>query len=203
MSWVVSHKYKFIFVHIPKTGGTSISGPKSIWKRAALFRYLGKEDVRPGGHRSIRRLGISHPVERRDYFKFAFMREPFERVASLYYSIARHDENKDLRFDEFVKTLPLLNKFMAFARSQTWWIKNEDGSIGVDWLGDFANISEDFEGLCPKIGLPPIRLPKLNSSGRIEYQELYNDESRKVVRELFVEDFELYLNVKNRRENTL
>ena len=40
---IISHKYKFIFVHVPKTAGTSIA--------QSLYPYLDlQQDVVLGGH---------------------------------------------------------------------------------------------------------------------------------------------------------
>lgn len=44
---IISHKYKFIFLHVPKTGGSSIS--------TFLSQYLGREDIFNGWHHSLRK----------------------------------------------------------------------------------------------------------------------------------------------------
>ena len=44
---IISHKYKFIFLHVPKTGGSSIS--------TFFSQYLGREDIFNGWHHSLRK----------------------------------------------------------------------------------------------------------------------------------------------------
>jgi hypothetical protein len=90
---IVSHKHRFIFVAVPKTGTHSV--------RQALREQLGDEDVEQvglfvdkrfpweglaairHGHVSLRQV---RPCLGEDafsgYFKFAFVRNPFDRFVS-------------------------------------------------------------------------------------------------------------------------
>jgi hypothetical protein len=190
MSWVVSHKWKFIFVHVPKTGGTSVSGPKTIWQNAALFRFLGKNDVRPGGHRTAAKLRELYSCFD-EYFKFAFIREPLERTVSMYWAVHRTPIRGNVSFDEYVSVLPVASKIAHFGFPQSWWIK-ENGDVGVDYVGDFAKLDRCFVEVCDKIGLPRIRVPRLNSSGRTDHLDVYSERTERIVREVYAEDFELY-----------
>jgi hypothetical protein len=81
MPAIVSHKYKFIFPHIPRTGGTSLTD--------FIMPHLGKNDVTDKTlekHQAMRTLqrGFRRKGVFDNYVKFAVVRHPFDRIASLH-----------------------------------------------------------------------------------------------------------------------
>jgi len=77
---MISHRHKFIFVHTQRTGGTSIE---------AAFRakpgVWHPEDPRDEhAHLSVREYRELFPTEFASYFKFSFVRNPWDRIVSLY-----------------------------------------------------------------------------------------------------------------------
>ena len=84
----VNHLQRFVFVHIPKTGGQSIE--KSFqWKglRHRPFEYYENK-----------------VVNLKEYFKFTFVRNPFDRLVSSYVYIILN-LNDETTFDYFVKEM--------------------------------------------------------------------------------------------------
>jgi hypothetical protein len=80
MSAIVSHKYKFIYPHIPRTGGTSLTD--------LILPHLGRDDVMQNleKHQALRTLqrGFRRKGVFDNYTKFAVVRHPFDRIASLH-----------------------------------------------------------------------------------------------------------------------
>ena len=68
---IVSHELKLLFVHIPKTGGGTIA--KIIRDQDPSFDVIGSSH-----------MGLSPEVAEKykDYFKFCFVRNPWEQVIS-------------------------------------------------------------------------------------------------------------------------
>ena len=65
---MISHKHKFIFTHIPKTGGTSIT--------RALNPNAGIKN------KPLKEMPLK---DKEDYFKFTFVRNPWDRAVSMFF----------------------------------------------------------------------------------------------------------------------
>lgn len=83
---IVNHDHKFIFVHIHKTAGSSVKN--SLLKSVPNTYYLGYD------HSFIKEIGFERYS---DYFKFGFVRNPWERLVSWYFSILGLRSNNTLR----------------------------------------------------------------------------------------------------------
>ncbi len=126
---IVSHRHKFIFVHLHKCAGTSIT--------RALIPYLGRNDLVFGCTPKFEKLSnksrsqgglYKHSTAREireyvgeprwnDYFKFSFVRNPWDLTLSKYYwwhktpanwnddAVIRKKEVMEMSFAEFVRTL--------------------------------------------------------------------------------------------------
>ena len=64
---MVNHKHKYIFIHIPKTGGTSIESALNIKQKHKDHEYYKKE-----------------LKQYTDFFVFTIVRNPFDRSVSDY-----------------------------------------------------------------------------------------------------------------------
>lgn len=91
---IISHEHKFIFIHIGKTGGTSIE--KVLCERLDIDFEDTKKNPR-NGHwwkhawaREVRDLFGSEIWE--EYFTFAFVRNPYDMLLSLYSMYTQYPE---------------------------------------------------------------------------------------------------------------
>ena len=85
MSLLINRKYKWVFVHIPKTGGSSISH--------ILNKIEGTESIKT--HGSI--LEVKDNIS--DYYKFTIVRNPYTRFMSEYFhQIRKKETNKNFEF---------------------------------------------------------------------------------------------------------
>lgn len=74
---LVSDTEKFIFFHVPKSGGTSVHG---FFKE----KYGWQDDPPPVLHHMKAKDYMKFHPEKTSYFKFAFVRNPFDRLLSAY-----------------------------------------------------------------------------------------------------------------------
>lgn len=185
--------YKCVFVHIPKTAGISIN--------MSLFGNLG------GGHSSTNEYKILLGIDNfNDYFKFAFVRNPYSRLLSAYYFLKRGGFNhKDKNwaeehlkeynnFEDFV--LNWVNKdsihsYVHF-KPQYKYICNRQMEIEVDFIGRFENIKEDYQKICNRLEINR-PLKKLNSTEYGDHwKDFYNSETSKIVESVYWQDFQMF-----------
>jgi hypothetical protein len=198
---MISHKHKFIFVHIPKTGGTSIE--------RIFIPTAGKKDV-PRKHDTLKMYENDFLFFEK-YFKFSFVRNPWDLTISMYnylwYSSEdwprtwrkRNAETSELSFSDWVKHIifrsPSIRSIDVGNRggsdgNQIDWISCEKNLI--NFIGRFENLQEDFNIVCDKIGIPQQELPHKNKTKHKHYTEYYDNETRQIVAEKYAKDIEYF-----------
>ena len=182
---------KSIFVHIPKCAGVSVN--------KALFGGLA------GGHTTLEEyLNIFDPQSISSYFKFTFVRNPWDRLVSAYHFLEKggfgesdkHWFEKELRcysgFEDFV--LNWLNKENIWKwhhfRPQYHYILDKRRKVKLDFIGFVENIDEDFSYVRKRIP-GSAQLPKSNKSKHSDYLDYYTDELAEIVANVYREDIDL------------
>ncbi|MEO2059128.1 MAG: sulfotransferase family 2 domain-containing protein [Mesonia sp.] len=185
--------YRCVFVHIPKNAGLSVC--------YTLFGNTG------GSHRKITSYQkLFHPKTFASYFKFTFVRNPWDRLVSTYFFLKNGGLTEKDRvwaaahlsdyedFESFVKgwlTPAHIHDSLHF-QPQYIFLEDETGKIAVDFIGRFERINEDFEYVADRLGIER-RLKKTNTSKRKKnYQEYYNEETRAIVSSVYQRDIELF-----------
>jgi hypothetical protein len=186
-------RHQCIFVHIPKCAGISVV--KSLF---------GDFDC---GHTSLLRYQIMFaPEEFRRYFKFTFVRNPFDRLVSAYFFMQKGGINeKDRRwaqrklarfdsFEAFVKNwvTPFNVERALHFRPQTRFICLDNRPPAMDFVGYLENIEADFAFVARKLGLNARLLEtNRNAARERDYRQYYNDETRKIVARVYANDFKM------------
>lgn len=188
--------YKAIFLHIPKTAGSSI-------KKAFFGRYVADHS-----HASYAKK--KYPREWEKYFKFSFVRNPWDRISSIYhfYKYYNHKVNEKFKktithvdFERFCQLLCCDKLEEPFTWLQTFhhtdklglqynWISIND-EIVVDYVGRFETLTDDFNFLSQKFGVKS-PLAHLKRSTNINYREEYTLISRDLIAEKFKKDIEKF-----------
>ncbi len=110
------------------------------------------------------------------YYKFAFERNPWDRQVSWYFYKTRSDR-RETSFEDFFN-------FPHKAFVENYDLYSIDDEIAVDFVGQYENLTEDFETAMAAIGQGGIfKLPVTNVSKtrRPDYQSYYNDASKALV----------------------
>src|SRR5690242_14850320 len=137
------NRLRCIFVHVPKTAGTSIA-------RALLGSHTG--------HVPYFEYERANPRKFRSYFKFAFVRNPWDRLVSAYFFLQNGGLNEVDRawaaqhlaayptFDMFVRQGLGIDSIMRFPhfRPQSYYVADRRGKVMVDFLGRYENLVSDF-----------------------------------------------------------
>jgi hypothetical protein len=214
---VISHKHKFIFVHIPKCGGTSVE--LALLKNEGVNignyskRHLGElsEEYRQKYRLGYDYEGISvqhrHIDQYKDekekkYFTFSFVRNPWDKLVSEYFYIRKflpyskcNETEFNLKyktFEEFVRKAGMVCAWPRHEDPQINFILNYDRNKLVEFVGKCEDMKRDFDYVCDKIGIPPINLPHRNKTKHKHYTEYYDDETRQIVAEKYDKDIEYF-----------
>jgi len=196
---MISHQLRCIFVHIQKTGGSSV--------RQAL--HMAQHDA--DKHRFAQELRAAYGEACwRSYFKFAFVRNPWDRLVSWWRMIERNAAtgrpmngfqrfvlSRAGSFEEFLTHCDTEYRDHDGAkwifRNQVDYISDPSGII-VDFVGRFERLQADFAEVCSRLGLPTLTMPHLNRSGHAHthYSEYYSEATTALVAARFVRDIDTF-----------
>lgn len=202
---IVSHQHRFVFVAIPKTGTHSV--------RQALREHLGPDDIEQvglfvnkrfpfaelasirHGHLSLTQIRpFLGEREFSEYFKFAFVRNPFDRFVSYCAFMTRANDafNRDPRAvmrQILFQVRPL--EHILF-QPQHSLLVDVDGSLLTDYVGRVERMQASYDEVCARVGIPGAVLGQVNSSRRGSYRDYYDQPLIDGVADLYRRDLELF-----------
>ena len=214
---MICHEYQCVFVHVPKNAGQSVEhaflsllGLPWSAREALLLRK--KKRGEPGPPRLAHLHAADYvpcrylPQDRFDaYFKFSFVRNPWDRMISLYKYLGRPEAQdfKEFLLGEFRKTL--WRDMYWFVGPQYEFLVDAEGRQLVDFVGRFETLQDDFNTVCHRIGLSETPLPHVNKStvpqtpsgtgsvsagtgSKPSYTAFYDSETQEFVADLYRED---------------
>ena len=133
------------------------------------------------------------------YFKFAFVRNPYDRLASCYFGKVRGSNRNrlhlrswrpDLSFAGFVDAVcstPDTRSNRHYRSQHTLF-----DLASVDFLGRLEHFDRDMRVVMGRLtGSGEVRVPNLNTSTRSHYSRYYDDDSRTKVADRYAEDLRL------------
>lgn len=208
---LLSHRYNFLFVHIAKTGGTSVRTAlrRRIWADPyRVPQWVGRRISGWTGHR----IGTKFPRHAKgiaakemlpgDFFerlfKFAFVRNPWDLQVSSYHHVRRERPHLMAGIDDFESFLKM--KFSserpyhyildASVAPQWHSVIDLDGKCLLDFIGRFETLVDDYRHICHTIGMTPIpELPHKRRAGtRKDYRSYYTDNTAEFIGRLFKKD---------------
>jgi chondroitin 4-sulfotransferase 11 len=226
MDYVVSDEHEFIYFVVPKAACTSIkhallplfdldtTGYLRTQTDGTTHLQIHKLFYESGYLMSRRELIAELNGKYRDYFKFAFVRNPWDRLVSCYCekltgahafglgSPARTDIAlyKGMPFAEFVEAVYEIpdDEADVHFRSQHKIICGPEGDkpIMADFIGRFENLAADFSVVAERIGgNQNLQLPyKHGSKARNShlYSDYYDDRLKNLVYKRYQVDAELF-----------
>lgn len=202
---IISQRYRFVFVAIPKTGTHSV--------RQALREHLGPEDIEQVrlfvekafpipelarlGHGHITLAQLRPHMSAEDFasfYKFAFVRNPFDRFISFCAFMTRMNDS----FDRDPKGVMRHLLFTAPPTShvlfqpQHLFVTGADGELLTDRIGRVEQMQESYDDICRHIGIASASLGKTNASKRGDYRQYYDQQLIDGVARLYARDLELF-----------
>lgn len=216
---IVNHKYKFLFVHIHKTAGSSI--------RNSLLRYVPESYFLGYDHSFID--VIPDPSIYKDYFKFCIVRNPYERLVSWYYSILNlranntlktYITNNSINFSTFLDCTDIVYETQHYSRYNKVIINNpllenapnlpypkslsfnqldyisRDQQLAVDYIGRFENLNLSWKHICDTLNIDvPLSNDKVGNWRKeacSTYRDFYRSEDIIKAQKLYHKDINYF-----------
>ncbi len=184
-------EHRCIFVHITKTAGTSVA--------KSLFGYLPYHYTATDYRVIYSRKTFEH------YYKFAFVRNPWDRLYSAYrYLQAGGWNDDDKRWaDEHLSGYDDFNVFVhdwlntaniekhIHFRPQYRFVCDRHRNILIDYLAYFETINDDFDYLARQLGIEA-RIGHHNANPANHYSQVYDPAARERVAEVYADDIALF-----------
>ena len=196
---MISFQKRFLFVHIHKTAGNSI--------QSILRRYSEDEIVTARAHQDgVERFGLrnpNYPIKKhstlaeyrvalgeeqfRALYKFTCVRNPWDRLISLYFSPSRGRAQWDRKlFKKLVSNTSSVADHLRLGKDDA------DPFSNVDRVMRFETLAKDFHVVCAALDIPLTPLPSYNRSIREHYSKYYDDELRELVGRRFASEIERF-----------
>ncbi len=190
---IISESKKLIFVHVQKTAGTSFSQilePFALMPNAGRWNKIASDiglvkDWRKfyfRKHASLSKAEKILPTEiYQNYFKCAFVRNPWGRLVSWYSYVQSTPSHSDCRPGESFNDFAM--RFISKpGRAQCWMLENAQGELGLDFIGRFERLHEDIEHICKMVSIPFTALPHNNKIGEKDFRTFYDERLALAVR---------------------
>ena len=202
---LISDSHQFVFVHVRKAAGTSlrhILEQVSLAKNNQLwYKMLSRNGFKVDYHKhSFRKHSALIEAEKsmpegvfENYFKFAFVRNPWDRLVSEFEYIktqnthSRYKKLSQMTFEQYIEF-----QGKRASAHQFNVLSNKKGELGLDYVGKFERLDESLVYISEKINLDCSQIPHINKIKRQPFQSYYNDATAERVSELWVKDIEVF-----------
>jgi hypothetical protein len=187
---MISVQKRFVFIHIPKTGGNSI---QSVLRRYSEDTVVHRRDHQDGVERFAVRNESYGTIKHSPlaayrkglgskkfsaFYKFTCVRNPWDRMVSYYFTPGRQKAWDPIAFRSVILEAGSVEDYLRLA-------DEADPFSNVDRILRFENLEQDFRALCSNLDIPPAPLPIYNRSEREHYSKYYDEALRELVSERF------------------
>lgn len=203
---IVSHRHRFIFAAVPKTGTHSV--------RQALREHMGDDDVEQVGLFVNRRfpwadlaavqhghlsLGQVRPCLGEDvfgsFFKFAFVRNPFDRFVSYCAFMLRGNDLFQQQPREVMRHFLFRDPpegHILFQPQASLLLDRDGKTLLTDAIGRVEDMQASYDAICARIGIPSRPLARVNGTNRDDYRRYYDRDLIDGVAARYAVDLDLF-----------
>jgi hypothetical protein len=212
---LISYSHQFIFFHVSKTAGMSMREVLQAYaqepEKFKIRRPPPMIGDQPNRMYEVWQALLLHaracdaqkelPADVfTSFFKFGFVRNPWDWQVSMYYFIlrentyAKHELVKGLQgFEEYVEwvvsTPDPYPKGTPKLQSET--LADAQGNLLVDFVGRYETLTQDFRQVCQRLKIEA-SLPHLNATAHRDYRTYYNERTKQLIAMHFQADVELF-----------
>jgi len=184
---VISKSKKFAFYHLQKTGGSALT--LSLAKYIDNAQIIPKELVKYNDDQNkgwqhqyhvdrIQHHKVSAYEVPQDYFTFAFVRNPFTRIASYFVSSKKYKTITELIDKE---PLPTMSSYL---------------DMPISFIGKYEQWNEDIQFITNNLNIEIDAKLIANKNKDYDWKSLYSSSDKKAVHNYYIEDFGRFYNEK-------
>jgi hypothetical protein len=203
----ISHALRCIYVHVPKCAGTSLS--IALNRAGTDFQLIGRASAEQ--REALKHVWLQHlPAHTlikhlpagvwRSYFKFGFVRNPWDWLVSLYHQYHREKPDhtrisssgkppQGETVQRFQHWAQLVCRAPSQTRGASYYLTDASGAVAMDFVGRYERLADDYAFICRQLNVAP-ELPHANASERAAYREYYSDDLRVLVARTYQDDIE-------------
>jgi len=208
----ISHSNKFVFLATPRTASTSVrdalddySDVKSVFKAQATREFPFYHHI---SSKELREYFANYGWDWDDYSKVCFVRNPFDRVVSLFhhhietgeryaegkskiYNFTRSIKYKYFNRIDFENFVSQLDPTARLQTSVCRFIDEGENDLGNTQVLKYENLPVCFAKWATGAGIPEAAdgLSRINVTGRrLDYREYYTDRTIELVSSLYSDD---------------
>ena len=176
---------KIIFLHVPKTGGTTIKRIFDI----SLFH-----DSNPATSPSPQHFTCNMLEERighqkySDYYKFAFVRNPWSRILSSYFwRQTLPKERPVLPFEDFIGNVAQIVAKKNYYSQEfgDHFIPQTEFTSDVNDIFKFEDFEASIATIAAKTGIVINKIPPKKAKHYDDYTKFYNKETRQIIAKIY------------------
>ena len=203
---IVSHRHKFIFAAVPKTGTHAV--------RQALREHLGDEDVEQvglfvdkrfpwqdlaairHGHLSLQQVRpYLGEAAFGGYLKFAFVRNPFDRFVSYCAFMVRGGDEFQQRPQDVMRHFLFAQppeQHILFQPQSSLLVDDDGETLLTDVVGRVEDMQTSYDAICARLGIPSRPLDRVNGTTHGDYRRYYDGELVDAVAVRYARDLALF-----------
>ena len=189
---VVSKQHKVLYLHIAKTGGSSI---------VQLLKNNGMDDLVLSNKRGIYEEKVDYfkdvVAHWDEYYKFTFVRNKFDLLISLYnydrQLNGKYSLPKDITFEQFLKEQVGVREGLYTELIDQYYLTHTNDKCMFDFIGQFDTYNDDLNKVCSQLGIVNTQeRTNVGNYDRSKKKEYYTEELKQLVKEKFPKEIEKF-----------
>ena len=179
---MIDRARNLLFLHIARTGGTSVETAlvgRDWWQIDPATKHISASQAR----------SIHGEIVWRKFKKFTIVRNPWDRIVSMWVTGWWYDESTHLRgakpvsMKEFLRTLKP-HPHERYGSLHYHEILDEE----MDFILRFESLQTDFSAMLKSLNQPDLVLPRVESRVRDDYHAYFDQESADLVAAIYQTD---------------